>query len=121
MRLDAADGEIRSDISDVRQCQQRLRQQPLIGRKVFDHDLCQERVSWVPLGETMHVRLEGQVVELRKKWPRPAPIPNVTQHVRLAFNESCAPQTGGGGGGGGAPGGGMPLPAAPAYPSPGAG
>jgi glycosyltransferase involved in cell wall biosynthesis len=40
----------------------------------FDHDLCQERISWVPLGETMHVRLDGQVVEMRRKWPRPAPI-----------------------------------------------
>ena len=28
----------------------------------FDHDLCQERVSWVPLGENKHVRIDDQVV-----------------------------------------------------------
>ncbi len=45
-------------------------------------------------------------------WHRPAPIRNVTKDVYRGFDESCAPQTGGGG---------IPLPAAPALPRPGAG
>ena len=45
-------------------------------------------------------------------WHRPAPIANVTKDVFLAFDESCAPQTGGGG---------IGLPTAPALPSPNGG
>jgi glycosyltransferase involved in cell wall biosynthesis len=40
----------------------------------FDHDLCQERVSWLPLTEDLEVRVDREIVELRTKWPRPRPI-----------------------------------------------
>jgi glycosyltransferase involved in cell wall biosynthesis len=39
----------------------------------FDHDLVQERIAWVPLGEDLDVLVDGHRVEQVKKWPRPAP------------------------------------------------
>jgi hypothetical protein len=48
-------------------------------------------------------------VHVKLIWHRPAPIRNITKHIYLRFNGSCAKVTGGGGG--------TLLPPAPALPS----
>jgi len=42
----------------------------------FDHDLVQERLSWLP-EEGLEVRVERQVCELLRRWPRPDHLPYV--------------------------------------------
>jgi glycosyltransferase involved in cell wall biosynthesis len=37
----------------------------------FDNALVLERLSWVPASDSLQVRVDGRLVEVRTKWPRP--------------------------------------------------